>query len=247
MRSKWNIQELVLSLFLFLLLVSGLAAGDNPTHTPTPTDDETPIKITFQNTSSQPVIVHVLSFDVAESTHNLEPGKTLEIAVENGRNVRLQYQPNPRQTLLGPMGSLNELFRTVTIRDDGDHLFITEKYSGQRGKRKGGKLRPKQDVVSPQPQPQLPRPPRKADPTQPEQKEKITPSSKSHKQSGINGKGTSRKNTLPFSPSNPDTSLMDDMEKNQIVRTPKGKQKIPTDLTTSGKPTRKRRPHQTGK
>jgi len=99
-----------------------------------------PIQVTLKNDSSHAVMVHVLSTDVIISSYPLGAKSVLEIAVEYGHSVRLEYPTCPNRTDLKQMGALNELSRTVLIRDDRETVFIEEKFSGQRVKGKG-KLR----------------------------------------------------------------------------------------------------------
>jgi hypothetical protein len=99
-----------------------------------------PIQVTFKNNSSHAVMVHVLSADIIISSYPLEAKNVLEIPVEYGHTVRLEYPTCPNRTDLKQMGALNELSRTVLIRDDQETVFIEEKFSGQRVKGKG-KLR----------------------------------------------------------------------------------------------------------
>lgn len=114
------------------------------------TKEETPIKVKFQNDSDHSIAVHVLNNTMITSSQYLEPHMELEIKVAFGSRVRLDYKPKPRQTLLSQMGSLNELFRTVVIRNDGETVFIREKFSGQRVKVTGEKRIPKATISNPE-------------------------------------------------------------------------------------------------
>lgn len=142
----------LLSFFCFLLFLT--AAGQ--TGLPTETEEDAPIKVTFENSSRFPVQVNILSYDMISDNRTVEPGSRLELAVPFGHSVRLEYQPPPHQTTLSQMGSLNERFRTVYLTNDGEHLFIREKFSGQRIKGKGTR-RIKQSFISiPENQPTQP-------------------------------------------------------------------------------------------
>ena len=99
------------------------------------TKEEVPIKIKFQNESDHSIAVHVLADTMITSSQYLEPHMELEIDVAFGSRVRLDYKPKPRQTLLSQMGSLNELYRTVLIRNDGKTVFIQEKFSRLNGEK----------------------------------------------------------------------------------------------------------------
>jgi hypothetical protein len=129
-----------------------------------------PIQVTFKNNSSHAVMVHVLSSDIIISSHPLEAKNVLEIAVEYGHGVRLEYPTCPNRTDLKQMGALNERSRTILIRDDRETVFIEEKFSGQRVKGKGQLRIP--DVLISEPQAggcqDMKRP--KADGSQPENK-----------------------------------------------------------------------------
>lgn len=109
-----------------------------------------PIQVTFKNNSSHSIMVHVLSTDIIISSYPLEAKNVLEIAVEYGQTVRLEYPTCPNRTDLKQMGALNELSRTVLIRDDRETVFIEEKFSGQRVKGKGTLRIP--DVLISEPQ-----------------------------------------------------------------------------------------------
>ncbi|MCP5108337.1 MAG: hypothetical protein GY950_33430, partial [bacterium] len=103
--------------------------------------EEHPVKVTFENNSGHTVLVHILSYDMIAATHTLTAGQGLDIEVEFGNGIRLEYPTPPHKTTLSQMGSRNELFRTVSLRNDGDNIFIQEKFSGQREKGKGEKRR----------------------------------------------------------------------------------------------------------
>lgn len=129
-------------LFFIILVQPGLYGSD--------VDEDIPIKITFQNSSDHPVLVHVISYDMIEASYNLEPKRDMEIEVAFGSKIKLEYPPSPHRTVLSQMGSLNELYRTVYLRNDGEHLFIEEKFSGQRVKGKGEKRIPRQFISEPE-------------------------------------------------------------------------------------------------
>lgn len=135
-------RSLVFLLFLPLFVQLGLNGVE--------TSEELPIKVKFQNDSHHLVVVHVLSDTMIESSFYLEPEKRLEIDVAFGNRIRLDYEPAPQQTVLSQMGSLNELYRTVLLRNDGKHLFIQEKFSGQRVKKEGIKRIPRPTISDPE-------------------------------------------------------------------------------------------------
>lgn len=136
-----NKRGLVFLLFFAVFLQWGLYGVD--------TKEEPPINIKFQNDSDHMVVVHVLSDTMIASSQYLEPGKKLEIDVAFGNNIRLEYKPYPQRTTLSQLGSLNELYRTILIRNDGGNVFIEEKFSGQRVKGKGIKRIPKATISDP--------------------------------------------------------------------------------------------------
>jgi hypothetical protein len=129
-------------LFFIILVQPGLYGSD--------VDEEIPIKITFQNSSDHPVLVHVISYGMIEASYNLEPKRDMEIEVAFGSKIQLEYPPAPHRTVLSQMGSLNELYRNVYLRNDGEHLFIEEKFSGQRVKGKGEKRIPRPFISDPE-------------------------------------------------------------------------------------------------
>ena len=131
-----------------------------------------PIQVTFKNNSSHSIMVHVLSTDIIISSYPLEAKNVLEIAVEYGHSVRLEYPTCPNRTDLKQMGALNELSRTVLIRDDQETVFIEEKFSGQRVKGKGKLSIPDVLISEPQNEGCLDMKTRKADINQPENKDK---------------------------------------------------------------------------
>lgn len=111
--------------------------------------EEVPIKVTFENSSRFQVKVNILSYDIIASSYTLEPHQNMEIDVQYGNAVLLEYPTPPHRTELSQMGSLNELYRRVYLRNDGDNLFIEEKFSGQRVKGKGTKRTPRATISEP--------------------------------------------------------------------------------------------------
>lgn len=109
--------------------------------------EDMPVTVRLTNNSGQSVKVHVTSFDMSEAMHQLEPGQDMELEVPFGKVLRLEYPSKPYKTTLSPLGSLNETNRTITVRADGEHLFIQEQFSGQRSKGTG-ELRNKWGTVS---------------------------------------------------------------------------------------------------
>jgi len=122
-----------------------------PTEAVNPGEDiAAPIHVTFKNDSGYSIQVHILSYDMITSTYTVEPKKELGIDVEYGQGVRLEYPTCPNRTDLRQMGALNELNRTVLIRDDRDTVFIEEKFSGQRVKGNGNLRIPEVLISEPQ-------------------------------------------------------------------------------------------------
>jgi len=114
---------LVSLVFLTLVFSCGLYAQES---------EEVPVKVTFTNNSSHAVQVNVIAYDVVNAANVLDAGATLELDVPYGHGVRLEYLPNPKVTELSQMGMWNELFRTISIRDDGEGIFVNESFSGAR-------------------------------------------------------------------------------------------------------------------
>lgn len=129
-------------LFFIILVQPGLYGSE--------AEEELPIKITFQNSSDHLVLVHVISYGMIEASYNLDPKRDMEIEVAFGNKIELEYPPAPHRTVLSEMGSLNELYRRVYLRNDGEHLFIEEKFSGQRVKGKGEKRIPRPFISEPE-------------------------------------------------------------------------------------------------
>jgi hypothetical protein len=111
--------------------------------------EDVPIKVTFENSSRFQVQVHILSYDTIASSYTVEPRQNMEIDVQYGNALLLEYPTPPHRTELSQMGSLNELYRKVFLRNDGDNLFIEEKFSGQRVKGKGTKRAPRATISEP--------------------------------------------------------------------------------------------------
>jgi hypothetical protein len=138
-----QLKRVFLVFFLFFTAVFPAASQD------VKAEEEIPIKVTFENSSSFQVLVHVLSYDTIASSFTLEPRQNMEIDVEYGNAVLLEYPTPPHRTELSQVGSLNELYRKVFLRNDGDNLFIEEKFSGQRVKGKGTKRTPRATISEP--------------------------------------------------------------------------------------------------
>ena len=138
-----QLKRVFLVFFLFFTAVFPAASQD------VKADEEIPIKVTFENSSRFQVKVHILSYDSIASSYTLEPHQNMDIDVEYGNAVLLEYPTPPHRTELSQMGSLNELYRRVYLRNDGDNLFIQEKFSGQRVKGKGTKRTPRATISEP--------------------------------------------------------------------------------------------------
>jgi hypothetical protein len=138
-----QLKRVFLVFFLFFTALFPAASQD------VKAEEEIPIKVTFENSSRFQVKVNILSYDIIESSHTLEPHQNMEIDVQYGNAVLLEYPTPPHRTELSQMGSLNELYRRVYLRNDGDNLFIEEKFSGQRVKGKGTKRTPRATISDP--------------------------------------------------------------------------------------------------
>lgn len=136
-------KRVFLVVFLFFTIAFPAASQDAEA------GKEIPIKVTLENTSRFQVQVHILSYGTIASSYPLEPHQTMEIDVEYGNALLLEYPTPPHRTELSPLGSLNELNRRVYLRNDGDNLFIEEKFSGQREKGKGVKRIPRPTISEP--------------------------------------------------------------------------------------------------
>lgn len=111
--------------------------------------EEVPATVTFMNRSSRVVIVHLTAFDAIQATHPVNAGQELTIQVPFGNIIRVEYAVAPFQTTLSPIGSVNELERSVTITDQGENLFLNETFSGQRHPGKGENRRKWETVSDP--------------------------------------------------------------------------------------------------
>jgi hypothetical protein len=138
-----QLKRVFLVVFLFFTALVP-AAGQE-----TVAGEDVPIKVTFENSSRFQVQVHILSYDTIASSYTVEPHQNMEIDVQYGNAVLLEYPTAPHRTELSQMGSLNELYRKVFLRNDGDNLFIEEKFSGQRVKGKGTKRAPRSTISDP--------------------------------------------------------------------------------------------------
>lgn len=138
-----KLKRVFLVFFLFFTAVFPAASQD------VKAEEEIPIKVTFENSSHFQVLVHILSYDTISSSYTLEPNQHMDIDVEYGNAVLLEYPTPPHRTELSQMGSLNELYRKVYLRNDGDNLFIQEKFSGQRVKGNGPKRSPRATISDP--------------------------------------------------------------------------------------------------
>jgi hypothetical protein len=63
-----------------------------------------PIKVTLENSSRFQVQVHILSYGTIASTFPLEPHQNMEIDVEYGNAILLEYPTPPHRTEFSPMG-----------------------------------------------------------------------------------------------------------------------------------------------
>jgi hypothetical protein len=138
-----QLKRVFLVFFLFFTALAPAAAQE------VVAGEDVPIKVTFDNNSRFQVQVHILSYDSIASSYTLEPHQNMEIDVQYGNAVLLEYPTPPHRTELSQMGSLNELYRRVFLRNDGDNLFIEEKFSGQRVKGKGTKRTPRATISDP--------------------------------------------------------------------------------------------------
>ena len=133
---------------------------------------EEPVLVTFKNSSSHAVRINIISTEIVTGSHDLGPKQELELKVQFGYTVQLEYNPCPKKTTLSPMGSVNELNRTVSLRDDGGNIFIQEKFSGARKQtqKRGGTRSVPGSVISTPEELCNDKPARKADPDQPQGK-----------------------------------------------------------------------------
>jgi hypothetical protein len=138
-----QLKRLFLVFFLFFTAVFPAASQEAEA------GEEIPIKTTIENSSRFQVQVHILSYGAIAVSYTLEPRQNMEIDVEYGHAVLLEYPTPPHRTELSPMGSLNELYRRVYLRNDGDNLFVEEKFSGQRIKGKGKRRAPRATISEP--------------------------------------------------------------------------------------------------
>lgn len=175
-----GLQTIFLVPVLFLLAVSLQAA---PWGGPQADGQEEPVHVVVQNNSSHTVQVHILSHGTISGTYPLASKQNLELDVDFGLSIRLEYPPCPRQTTLSQMGSLNETNRNIYLRDDGENIFIQEKFSGARKetRRRAGNRRIPSNIISEPPTDcadkpapnnvKESQPTRKEDPTKPAPKE----------------------------------------------------------------------------
>ena len=163
---------------LFLLILPVKAVDPQLKIEPTAVEEEKPVTVLFENTSGHTVHAHILSYDIVTATHTLVPGSTLELQVEFGNVIRLEYATPPFMTTLSNLGSRDELNRKILLRNDGENLFIQEQFSGQRYKGKGqartkhATVSDPQDILDQQKLQQI-QPTRKEDPLGPEPKERV--------------------------------------------------------------------------
>jgi len=145
-KRRYKMMQLKRVFLVFFLIFTALfpAAGQE-----TAAGEEVPIKVTFENSSNFQVQVQILSYDSIASSYTLEPHQNMEIDVQYGNAILLEYPTPPHRTELSQMGSLNELYRQVFLRNDGENLFIEEKFSGQRVKGKGAKRPPRATISEP--------------------------------------------------------------------------------------------------
>jgi len=103
------------------------------------------------NDSKQGVTFIVLQAGAIGQQFILGPGQNRQLKLPSGTALRLEYGSPPYQTQISALGSLNEQLRKITIRDDGDHIFIQEKISGKRLASQGATTAAN-GVISAQPQ-----------------------------------------------------------------------------------------------
>lgn len=138
------------TLFFLLILFVAISLHGEPLESEQAAGQEEPVHVTVENNSSHTVQVHIISHGMISGTYTLGSKQNLELDVDYGHSIRLEYPPCPRRTTLSQMGSLNEKNRMVYLRDDGENLFIQEKFSGARKEtrnRKGQRRIPR-DVIS---------------------------------------------------------------------------------------------------
>lgn len=112
-------------IFFFLLSVVFLSLWS----TPTENGDELPkVKMTFINNSRFPIHIHFYNHDTLVRAQLLKPNKTFEPKVDHGMVIHLEYAPPPHKTVLKAVDSLQQISRTITFSNDGEHIRIKEKF-----------------------------------------------------------------------------------------------------------------------
>jgi hypothetical protein len=91
-------------------------------------NDFPPVKLKFINNSRYPVSIHFYLQKSLVNAHFLKPKKTYEATADHSVVIQLEYTPQPYKTILKPINSENELSRTLTFTNDGEHVRIKEKF-----------------------------------------------------------------------------------------------------------------------
>jgi hypothetical protein len=138
---KWMIFFLALNVYLTL-------AGDTPK--PQPEDELAPVQMTFVNNSRFPIYIHLFEQETLIKAHFLKPGKKYELKVEHGDTIQLEYPPQPYKTVLKPADSINEISRTITFVNDGEHVKINEKFKYQKNAKIEDKKKKKKKEENPE-------------------------------------------------------------------------------------------------
>ena len=97
------------------------------------------VTLNLVNDSIQSVNIQIMSQNSVSSSYPLQANRRLKLKVNIGDRVKIVYKTSPYETLLSGMGSLNELNRTIYLKNDSNTIFVQEKYFGERIKGKGTK------------------------------------------------------------------------------------------------------------
>lgn len=136
---KWLFIILALSIITYLF-------GDGSK----PEEELTPVKMTFINNSRFPIYIHLYAQETLINAHFLKPKKKYELTVEHGFTIQLEYPPQPYKTILKPADSVNEISRTVTFANDGEHVKINEKFTYQKNAKIEDKKKKKKKEENPE-------------------------------------------------------------------------------------------------
>lgn len=91
-------------------------------------DDFPPVKLKFINNSRYPISIHFYMQKSLINAHFLKPKKSYEVTADHSVVIQLEYTPSPYKTILKAIDSENELSRTLTFSNDGEHVKIKEMF-----------------------------------------------------------------------------------------------------------------------